>query len=370
MINNRKVMYIVYLTINKLNGMMYVGVHKTFDIDKDCYYGSGRYLLSSIDKYGKWNFEREVLFIYYSKKVAYKREKYIVNDEFIKREDTLNLKLGGIGGWDHCHTVEARNRFIEKHGSLTGHMNNDICRSKIIQTKILNDTLIPRHLHTPEMMIKKINTRSINGTLTPKQCLTQEAILKSANSRKLRNKRLRDSKTEIIRSYKAEKSYSHVDRPKDFIKGISGKYDKVYLINPLGKVEYEGNLREVSSYRYGDRSGESMYGITLKLDKCIPYSQGKWKGYTYVSRKENIIISAYDKWIENQALLTYPGLSEKYTLYSSDSKVVKEGTLYEVSSLIYGSSKAVSKHTIILNKINLPNAFIRGKWKGCYFKKN
>jgi hypothetical protein len=42
--------YVVYQTTNTLDKKIYVGVHGTYDLDKDCYYGSGIYLLSSINK--------------------------------------------------------------------------------------------------------------------------------------------------------------------------------------------------------------------------------------------------------------------------------------------------------------------------------
>ncbi len=61
--------------------------------------GSGRALENAIKKHGIKNFKRCILQSFKEKDEAYKREREIVNEEFINREDTYNMKVGGIGGF-------------------------------------------------------------------------------------------------------------------------------------------------------------------------------------------------------------------------------------------------------------------------------
>ena len=52
--------YLIYKTTNLLNGKIYVGQHRTSNLD-DGYLGSGTKLLNSVKKYGRKNFKVDVL---------------------------------------------------------------------------------------------------------------------------------------------------------------------------------------------------------------------------------------------------------------------------------------------------------------------
>ena len=97
--------YTVYQTTDLINGKIYVGTHKT-DNPYDDYLGSGKYVVDSIEKNGKENFQKEVLHIFDSPEEMFAKEAEIVNEDFISREDTYNIKEGGYGGWDHISTKE------------------------------------------------------------------------------------------------------------------------------------------------------------------------------------------------------------------------------------------------------------------------
>lgn len=103
--------YIVYKTTCLVNNKIYVGVHQTKNPEIfDGYLGRGLYKNHSkyiknpiapfhyaVKKYGFENFKREVLFTFNSREDAYNKESEIVNEEFILRNDTYNVALGGIG---------------------------------------------------------------------------------------------------------------------------------------------------------------------------------------------------------------------------------------------------------------------------------
>lgn len=93
-------MYIVYKTIDTRNGNIYVGVHKQSTLDDDGYRGSGRIISAIMKKYDANILKRETIQVFYDAESAYALEGKIVDEDFIKRSDTYNIKLGGHGGFD------------------------------------------------------------------------------------------------------------------------------------------------------------------------------------------------------------------------------------------------------------------------------
>lgn len=102
--------YIVYLTTNIINNKIYVGVHGTNDSTVfDGYIGNSVNIFQSnpelknpkvpfhkaVKKYGYNAFKRAIIKVFNNEQDALDLEAEIVNEEFIKRNDTYNITLGG-----------------------------------------------------------------------------------------------------------------------------------------------------------------------------------------------------------------------------------------------------------------------------------
>jgi len=94
--------YYLYEIKNNINGKIYIGVHKTKKLD-DGYMGSGSIITRAIEKYGVENFIKTILETFESQEEMFAREKEIVTEEFLSREDTYNLRRGGLGGFDYLN---------------------------------------------------------------------------------------------------------------------------------------------------------------------------------------------------------------------------------------------------------------------------
>jgi hypothetical protein len=94
--------YLIYKITNKIDNKIYIGKHKT-DNKNDEYFGSGLILKRAIEKYGKEYFIKEILIECNSEEEMNDKERDIVNEEFVSRDDTYNIKVGGAGGFDYIN---------------------------------------------------------------------------------------------------------------------------------------------------------------------------------------------------------------------------------------------------------------------------
>lgn len=117
----REVYYHIYQITNNVNGKIYIGKHKTKNLN-DNYFGSGKLLKRAIEKHGKENFTKEILFTFDSEEELNTKEKELVTEEFCLREDTYNLCVGGQGGFSYVNR-EGLNQWPNKRGNATAILN-------------------------------------------------------------------------------------------------------------------------------------------------------------------------------------------------------------------------------------------------------
>ena len=65
--------------------------------------GSGKLLKRAIEKHGIDNFKKEILFCFDDEKEMNDKEKELVTEEFLKRDDVYNLCPGGHGGFGYLN---------------------------------------------------------------------------------------------------------------------------------------------------------------------------------------------------------------------------------------------------------------------------
>lgn len=107
----------LYQITNLVNNKIYVGVHKTDNLD-DGYMGSGKVIKSAIEKHGIENFRKDILEFFDTYEAALLREAAVVTDEFLLRGDVYNLRRGGSGGFDYIN--RAGLSAASDHGRLGG----------------------------------------------------------------------------------------------------------------------------------------------------------------------------------------------------------------------------------------------------------
>ncbi|AGS81139.1 homing endonuclease [Caulobacter phage Cr30] len=99
--------YTIYETTNLLNGMKYRGKHKT-ENPYDAYLGSGDGIKNAIKKYGKENFSKEILCFCDDPGHMDEMEAFFVDQEWILRKDTYNIRPGGKGGTHKYNQITGR----------------------------------------------------------------------------------------------------------------------------------------------------------------------------------------------------------------------------------------------------------------------
>jgi len=184
--NENEIKFYIYKTTNLINGKIYIGYHASENIEKDSYLGSGYLLKKAIEKHGKKNFKREILHVFETQEEATKKEREIVNEEFIERDDVYNLCLGGFGGglpgelnpfWGKTHTEETRQKLREQRQGVPltdewkQNIKNGLNNSEVFQQVVhseerarkLSNSLRKSEAHKAAMSSEEVREKISNG---------------------------------------------------------------------------------------------------------------------------------------------------------------------------------------------------------------
>lgn len=121
--------YYLYEVKNKINNKIYVGVHKTDNLE-DGYMGSGKAILQALEKYGIENFEKIILEFFSDTETMFRREAEIINEEFLARDDVYNLRRGGMGGFDWINQSGISKFKGKTHSDETKKILSDLMKGK------------------------------------------------------------------------------------------------------------------------------------------------------------------------------------------------------------------------------------------------
>jgi len=115
--------HIIYKITNLINNKIYIGAHSTININDD-YMGSGHTLKRSQKKYGIENFTKDVLFIFNTSDEMYKKEAEIVTKSFCMEQTNYNVRVGGIGGFNHYNGTDQHKESAKKGGRIAAQKTN------------------------------------------------------------------------------------------------------------------------------------------------------------------------------------------------------------------------------------------------------
>lgn len=159
--------YIVYQITNLINGKIYVGCHVTKNIN-DSYMGSGIAIVKAIKKYGKENFKKEILAECNNQEMMLDLERKIVNNEFVKNQNTYNMVRGG--NYD-TRTDRTKPEISKK---LKGRIFSEETRKKMsgkVVVKDKNGNIFKVSVNDPRYLNGELQCYAKGRKLSPEQCL-------------------------------------------------------------------------------------------------------------------------------------------------------------------------------------------------------
>jgi hypothetical protein len=235
--------YVIYKITNLINDKIYIGAHITNNVN-DSYLGSGTTIINAVKKYGSINFKKEIIFFLDDKEKMYDKEKEIVNEEFVKRRDNYNNKIGGIGGWDHIDSSGENNP-----------MKNPVTAKKVgvSLSKTLNEKL-----QNDEEYAIKFREKSRKGGLTH---------IGRKDSEETKAKRTASLKATIM-NYPKKYKLIHKDKTKTLHSTMS-EICEVYQLsrNVLTKWLNKGIIEKTKTATRVSTEGYNCYGYSIELIK-------------------------------------------------------------------------------------------------------
>lgn len=187
--------YYVYKIINCINNKIYIGKHK--GLLNDNYLGSGKIIKRAIQKYGKENFNKEILIICKDNQEANYWEKYYIQEFNSFQPNGYNISKGG--DWGDILTYNPnRLSIIQKiknsstrkgksikenypnHSKAISKRNRDFCTGKTIEEMYGEEKALQMHKHYSK--IRKGSGNSFYGKHHSAETIQK---IKKANIRRI-----------------------------------------------------------------------------------------------------------------------------------------------------------------------------------------
>ena len=279
--------HFVYKTTNLVNGKIYIGFHKTDNLD-DEYLGSGTLLVQAIKKYGKENFKREILKFFDNVTDALKYERFLVSEEFIKRDDNYNIVVGGnpaptksnsktIGSRiDESTKINFNGEYVGSYAQVCRKLKLSVSKRSIIL--LCGDTSSGYTFDDEQLNDEVIQYVSENRDILESRVKVQSVVAK---------KRFLGYKWDKERNDKISKS----------LRGVKKPYMALYNKNP-DKIR-----KTAETHRGMKRSEESKRKMSEAKKNYVPSNKGKLMAYDESGKRHYLssdtILQDGWKWSEN-----------------------------------------------------------------------
>lgn len=180
----------IYQTTNLINGKRYIGKHKSDKFEYNDYLGSGKLLNEAIKKYGKENFNCELIERCNSIEELNQKEQYWINKyNAVESSNFYNLARGGDGGdlspyIDYSNCPKGPNNW--NYGKKFQWINNGIREVRLFENDLLPDGYVYGRLYkvSDELKIKLSNQHSGVSPVNKGIPMSEEQKRKVSLSRK------------------------------------------------------------------------------------------------------------------------------------------------------------------------------------------
>lgn len=294
--------YIVYCTTCLVNNKIYIGVHKTEDPDVfDGYIGNGidkshlKLIIknpktpfqNAVKKYGYKNFKRAILFIFDSEEEAYNKEAELVTLDFVKRKDTYNVALGGIGGsiYEKLYQYNLEGDFVKEWDGFQFAVEHFQCNPARFKMAI-NDKRSAFESYWSREKVDKLDiteyTKSIRSEIY--QCDINGNIIKvweSVNKIIEETKLSRDSMDEAIQKSKFYKQSFWIKNKNDIWRVIKSNIDNTQK-KPISRYTLDGDLiiTYLNQTLCIKETKADIKELKLAIKNGTPYLNSLWTHYT------------------------------------------------------------------------------------------
>lgn len=260
-----KKFYTVYQITNLINDKIYIGVHCTNKLD-DKYYGSGKSIKNAIKKYGKENFKKEILFIYDNIEEMISKEEDIVTEQFVNRNDTYNINLGGKTNinaiLNYKQTGEHKNKLLGKVRVYDA--NNNSFKVDVDDERIRNGELIVFSKNTISVKdsdgkcfkVKNDDPRYLAGELVGvnkgmKHKIESINKMKESQYNKTHTQETKDKISIANKGKKRSLEFCEENRNRNLGKTVSETTKMKQSLSRKGKVKSEEHRKKISESHKG-----------------------------------------------------------------------------------------------------------------------